>query len=81
MQIQQALALHTQLAHQSESAALDIELMLCALLDKPRSYLFTWPDKVLPEPVVTQLNRMIQRRLKGEPVAHILGGCGLGLYR
>ena len=76
MQIQQALALHTQLAHQSESAALDIELMLCALLDKPRSYLFTWPDKVLPEPVVTQLNRMIQRRLKGEPVAHILGTRG-----
>ncbi|MDO6514503.1 peptide chain release factor N(5)-glutamine methyltransferase [Neptuniibacter sp. 2_MG-2023] len=76
MQIQQALALYSQLEDKSESAALDIELMLCSLLGKPRSYLFTWPEKELPQTITAQLEVMIQRRCDGEPVAHILGARG-----
>ncbi|WP_067866565.1 peptide chain release factor N(5)-glutamine methyltransferase [Neptuniibacter marinus] len=76
MQIQQALALYSQLEGKSESAALDVELMLCSLLGKPRSYFFTWPEKELPQTIAAQLEVMIQRRSNGEPVAHILGTRG-----
>lgn len=76
MQIQQALALHKQLDSVSESAALDVELMLCHLLKKPSSYLFTWPDRALDADNESKLHQLIQRRLNGEPVAHILGSRG-----
>lgn len=73
MQIKQAVKLSNQLSDVSESAQLDVELMLCHLLDKPGSYLFTWPEKELDPKIVEQLKVMIDRRLKGEPVAHIIG--------
>ena len=76
MQIQQALALYKQLDSVSESAALDVELMLCHLLKKPSSYLFTWPDRVLDPDDESKLHQLIRRRLDGEPVAHILGSRG-----
>lgn len=76
MQIQQALALYKQLESKSESAALDVEMMLCHLLKKPSSYLFTWPDKELDKDVEAALKQLISRRSNGEPVAHILGSRG-----
>lgn len=76
MQIQQALALHKQLSLISDSALLDVELMLCHLLDKPRSYLFTWPEKEINESDEKRLKAFVQRRINGEPVAHILGSRG-----
>ena len=76
MQIQQALALYKQLESKSGSAALDVEMMLCHLLKKPSSYLFTWPDKELDKDVETLLKQLISRRSNGEPVAHILGSRG-----
>lgn len=76
MQIRHALALHQQLNEISESAALDVEIMLCHLLNKPSSYLFTWPEKELDQKDEMALKCLIQRRLKGEPVAHIIGSRG-----
>lgn len=76
MQIKQAVQLSEQLSAVSESAQLDVELMLCHLLRKPSSYLFTWPEKVLAPEIVEQLTQMIARRQKGEPVAHIIGTRG-----
>lgn len=76
MQIKQALALHEPLSLISDSALLDVELMLCHLLDKPRSYLFTWPEKEISESDEEALMRFVQRRMSGEPVAHILGSRG-----
>jgi release factor glutamine methyltransferase len=76
MQIQQALALYKQLESKSESAVLDVEMMLCHLLKKPSSYLFTWPDKELDKDVEGALKQLISRRSNGEPIAHILGSRG-----
>ncbi|WP_367183785.1 peptide chain release factor N(5)-glutamine methyltransferase [Neptuniibacter sp.] len=73
MQIRQALKLSEQLHKVSESPQLDLELMLCHLLDKPSSYLFTWPDAELDSEIISQLEAMLERRLNGEPVAHIIG--------
>ncbi len=54
-------------------AALEARLLLSAALDKPDSYLFTWPER-LPEPrQVDRFKHLLQRRLAGEPVAYILG--------
>ena len=73
MQIQEALARSTLLEDISESARVDVELLLCHLLQKPRSYLFTWPDRALTDEQCKHFEQFLSRRLQGEPVAHITG--------
>ncbi|MBL1416059.1 MAG: peptide chain release factor N(5)-glutamine methyltransferase [Moritella sp.] len=57
----------------SESPKLDAEVILCFLLEKDRSYLFTWDDKVMDDDIIRRFTALIMRRQAGEPVAHILG--------
>lgn len=62
-----------QLAAHSDSARLDVELLLARSLGKNRTYLFTWCDKLItPEEEIT-FNQLFARRIKGEPIAYILG--------
>ncbi|GGY79901.1 release factor glutamine methyltransferase [Cellvibrio zantedeschiae] len=63
----------SQLLNVSDSPRLDIELLLTHILQKDRTYLFTWPEKQLTEQEVNQFNDFFARRLTGEPVAHIMG--------
>lgn len=58
---------------QSPSARIDASVLLCHLLDKPSSYLFTWPDKTLTEQQLSGYQQLIKRRCQGEPVAYITG--------
>ncbi len=60
----------------SESARLDAELLLCAVLQRSRSYLFTWPEQALSEAQQSAFEALLARRAAGEPVAHILGERG-----
>ena len=76
MQIQDILKLSQRLEKVSESPQLDLELMLCHLLDRPSSYLYTWPEKQLDPDVTDSLLKMLERREQGEPVAHIIGHRG-----
>ncbi len=55
----------------SDSPKLDAEVLLLHLLDKPRSYLFTWPDATLTDTQLNNFDAMLKRREQGEPVAHI----------
>ena len=72
--LEQAIAAGANLlAPSSESAKLDAQVLLLHILQKPRSYLFTWPEHALSDEQQSQFNVFIQRRLKGEPVAHITG--------
>lgn len=73
MQIAEALSLSKQLEKVSESSRLDTELLLCHVLDKPTSYLMTWPDKPLLASQQQQFHTLMGRRSKGEPIAYILG--------
>lgn len=57
----------------SESPKLDAEVILCFLLEKDRSYLFAWDDKVMDDDIIRRFTALIMRRQAGEPVAHILG--------
>lgn len=57
----------------SDSARLDAELLLAHCLEKPRSYLYSWPEETLSESVWQQFDQLIQQRLKPTPVAYLLG--------
>lgn len=73
MNIEQAVAQHTRLQKVSDSSRLDAELLLCHVIEQPRSYLFTWSDRALSPEQVEVYEALLQRRLLGEPVAHLIG--------
>lgn len=57
----------------SDSARLDVEILLSFVLDKERSYLLTWPEKILSDEQLHSFLRVLARRIKGEPIAYITG--------
>ena len=57
----------------SESATLEIELLLSHVIKKDRIWLKTWPDFQLNDEQVLFFNQLFDRRLHGEPLAFILG--------
>ncbi|MGB2078761.1 MAG: peptide chain release factor N(5)-glutamine methyltransferase [Vibrio sp.] len=73
--LEQALQISSSLlmAQQIETARLDAAVLLCHVLDKPRSYLLTWPEKTLTSEQVAGFKALLIRRLDGEPIAYILG--------
>lgn len=72
--IEQVIRQSSQLlAASSESAKLDVELLLAHSLGKDRTYLFTWCDKLVAEHDEEIFKGLFARRLKGEPIAYILG--------
>ena len=48
-------------------------MLLCHLLDKPRSFLMAWPEHALSEQQSADFQNLLKRRLRGEPLAHITG--------
>lgn len=56
----------------SDSARLDAELLLAHCLQKPRSYLYSWPEKELSKPVWSEFLILVDQRLKPTPVAYLL---------
>lgn len=67
------LKLTPQLTAVSDTPRLDIELLLCHILKKTRTWLFTWPETVLTESQTKEFEEYFARRLEGEPIAHIIG--------
>lgn len=61
---------------ESPTARLDIELLLAAALGKNRSYLHTWPERIVTTEAAATFDDYLQRRRRGEPVAYILGQQG-----
>lgn len=57
----------------SDSAVLDTELLLSHALNVSPTYLKTWPDRQPDTDCVTTFAALFQRRLRGEPIAYILG--------
>lgn len=60
----------------SPTARLDAELLLAAALGKPRSFLHTWPERIVSTEAALTFAEYLKRRLTGEPVAYILGQQG-----
>jgi release factor glutamine methyltransferase len=61
------------LASCSDSAKLDSQILLLHVIQKPHSYLFTWPEQTLTTEQQAQFDTLCQRRLTGEPIAYITG--------
>ena len=68
--------LRTAVLPDSPSAKLDAEWLLAAALDKPASYLRTWPERDVPAECEARFAADLARRRRGEPVAYILGRQG-----
>lgn len=56
-----------------ESPALDADVLLCHVLNKPRSFLLAWPEFDVSARQQAELATLISRRRAGEPVAHLTG--------
>ena len=65
-----------QLQAVSDSARLDIELLLCSVIKKERSFFHAWPEHELEQQQLNSFLQLLQQRLQGEPIAHILGERG-----
>jgi release factor glutamine methyltransferase len=57
----------------SDSARLDVEILLCTVLHKERIYLLTWPENILSDKQLSLFLTLLERRLQGEPIAYITG--------
>ncbi|NEX82241.1 MULTISPECIES: peptide chain release factor N(5)-glutamine methyltransferase [Aeromonas] len=73
MQIQQARAHIMATLAEGESPRADADALLCHLLACRRSYLMTWPERELDGDQQATLQAWLDRRLAGEPIAHLIG--------
>jgi len=62
-----------QLHASSDSAEIDVDILLCHILKKDRSHLRAWPEKQLTNTQLTQFQLLFQQRLQGTPIAYLTG--------
>ena len=73
MTIAEALRWATQQLTTSESAKLDAEVLLAHIVERDRTYLFTWSDRLLEPEQQARFATFVQQRQQGIPVAHLVG--------
>jgi len=56
----------------SDSARLDAELLLAVALNKPRTWLYTWPEHIPSLPEQHMYLDLLRRRQDGEPIAYLI---------
>jgi release factor glutamine methyltransferase len=56
-----------------DAAALEAEVLLAHVLDKPRGHLRTWPEQPLQERQLMRFLELLGRRAAGVPVAYLTG--------
>jgi release factor glutamine methyltransferase len=56
-----------------DSPRRDAEILLCYCLEKPRAWLYTWPEVEVDAPSAQRYLQMIERRAGGEPIAYLTG--------
>lgn len=71
--ISELLKRSDELTTVSDTSRLDTEVLLCHILGKNRTFLYTWPEQLLSTSQQHQFQALFTRRLKGEPVAHLTG--------
>jgi len=62
-----------RLASSCDSPQLDAELLLAHVIGKDRSFFYTWPEHTPQRRLVLHYEDLLERRILGEPLAHILG--------
>ncbi len=56
-----------------EEASREAEVLLCAALAKPRSYLYAWSEAAVEAEVAERYRHWLEQRSRGVPVAYLLG--------
>lgn len=56
-----------------ESARRDAEILLGHCLEKSRSWLYAWPEKIIDDDQESLYQRLLTERKKGQPVAYLVG--------
>ena len=74
--ISELLKLSSQLTAISDSPQLDCELLLCFTLDVDRTWLRTWPEKEISQPLEAKFRALLEQRVKGQPIAYLIGSRG-----
>ncbi len=57
----------------SPSPALDAEVLMSFVLQKQRSYLRAWPNKMLTSNQCTHFWNLLEQRARGTPIAYLMG--------
>lgn len=57
----------------SETPRLDAEILLAHCLEKPRSFLYAWPETLLDAGRLARFEALVEARCKPTPVAYLLG--------
>ena len=55
------------------SANLEAEILLSFILNKPKEFLYSHPEKEISSSDNQKLNKIIQKRLRGFPIAYLIG--------
>ena len=76
MNIEKARAYGRSVLVNTESPEIDSDVLLCHVLECQTVFLHTWSDKQLTQIQEEQFKRLIEQRLTGVPVAHIIGKRG-----
>lgn len=76
MNISEAIACHSRLVGLSDSPQADVELLLCHVCQRSRTFFFTHPEYQLSETEAESFESLLKRRESGEPVAHLTGSRG-----
>lgn len=71
--VAECLKLSTLLESVSDTARLDVELLLAHALKKDRAWLYTWPKKEIDQETLKFFETLFERRQDGEPIAYIIG--------
>ncbi|MCL6270338.1 peptide chain release factor N(5)-glutamine methyltransferase [Sansalvadorimonas sp. 2012CJ34-2] len=73
MQISDILTRTVDLSRVSSTPRLDLELLVCHVINRPRSFLFSHPEYTLTEKQALHLESLLKHRLIGHPIAHLTG--------
>lgn len=73
IRIDEALRSAAQTLKEGESPAVDAKVLLAYVLDKPITYLFTWPEKQLTSSQQSRFFALVDKRLQGTPIAYLTG--------
>jgi release factor glutamine methyltransferase len=70
---QDVATLKAALALAPDEARIEVQSLLLRVLNVQRAYLLAHPEQVLDEVQQNTYDTLLQRRLRGEPIAHLLG--------
>lgn len=63
----------SKISADSDTPKLDAEILLCHVLKCNKTYLFTWSDKTINEADKQQFISLVESRIEGHPIAHLIG--------